>query len=88
MSEHGDQDHWLVRPSSIRMLWRLLIAVLALLVALQLVIPVKGYFLIDGWFGFAAVFGFLSCLAMVFVAKGLGVILKRPQDYYAEADDD
>jgi len=81
-------DHWLVRPASIRLLWRLLIAVLALLVALQLAIKVKGYFVIDGWFGFAAAFGFLSCLAMVLVAKGLGLFLKRPEDYYAEHEDD
>jgi len=89
MSEQRpDHDHWLVRPGSIRLLWRLLIAVLVLLVALQLAIKVKGYFVIDGWFGFAAAFGFLSCLAMVLVAKGLGLFLKRPEDYYAEHEDD
>jgi hypothetical protein len=88
MSERPQNDHWLVRPSSIRLLWRLLIAVLVLLVALQLVVKIKGYFLIDGWFGFAAAFGFLSCVAMVLVAKGLGGFLKRPEDYYQEADDD
>lgn len=88
MSERRDHDHWLVRPSSIRLMWRVLIAVLTLLVALQLVIKIKGYFLIDGWFGFGAAFGFLSCLAMVLFAKGLGVFLKRPEDYYTEADDD
>ena len=88
MSERPDRDHWLVRPSSIRLMWRLLIAVLVFLVALQLVVDVKGYFLVDGWFGFGAVFGFLSCLAMVLAAKGLGVLLKRPESYYEEADDD
>ena len=88
MSNHSDQDHWLVRPSTIRLLWRLLIGVLVVLVALQLVIKIKGYFLVDGWFGFGAAFGFFSCLVMVLAAKGLGVFLKRPEDYYAEADDD
>lgn len=88
MSERPGRDHWLVRPASIRLMWRLLIAVLVFLVALQLVVEVKGYFLVDGWFGFGAVFGFLSCLAMVLVAKGLGVLLKRPESYYEEADDD
>ena len=37
---------------------------------------------IDGWFGFAAAYGFLCCAAMVLVAKGLGVFLKRPDNYY------
>jgi len=42
-----------------------------------------GHFGIDGWIGFGAVYGFLSCLVMVLVAKGLGAFLKRPDDYYA-----
>lgn len=79
-------DHWLVRPSSIKLLWRIFYAVLAGLVLLQLVIKVKGYFVVDGWFGFGAAYGFLACLAMVLVAKGLGYVLKRPEDYYAEED--
>ncbi len=81
-------DHWLVRPSSIKLLWRIFAAVLAGLVLLQLVIKVKGYFVVDGWFGFGAAYGFLACLAMVLVAKGLGYVLKRPEDYYAEDDAD
>lgn len=83
-----NSDHWLVRPSTIRMLWWVFGVLLAGLVALQLVIKVKGYFGVDGWFGFGAAFGFLSCLAMVLVAKGLGVILKRPENYYRGERDD
>jgi len=62
--------------------------VLAVSVAAQAMFKVKGYFEVDGWFAFGAIYGFLSCLAMVLVAKGLGYLLKRPQDYYREADDD
>jgi len=53
----------------------------------QAVIGVKGYFGADGRFGFGAVFGFLSCLAMVLVAKGLGFALKRGEDYYGTGED-
>ena len=81
-------DHWLARPSTIKLLWRVFAAVLALTVLLQLVIGVKGYFGVDGWFAFGAVFGFLSCLAMVLFAKGLGFFLKRDEDYYTKGDDD
>ena len=85
-------DHWLARPTTIKLLWRVFAAVLALTVVAQLVIGVKGYFGVDGWFGFGAAFGFLSCLTMVLVAKGLGFFLKRDQDYYApenpQVDDD
>ncbi len=88
MNEPRDTDHWLVRPSTITLLWRLFIAVLAGLVALQLVIKVKGYFGVDGWFGFGAAFGFLSCAAMVIGAKALGFMLKRPEDYYTKERQD
>ena len=81
-------DAWLARPSTIRLLWRVFALVLIFSVAVQAVFPVKGYFGVDGWFGFGAVYGFLSCLAMVLVAKGLGFLLKRNKDYYREADDD
>jgi hypothetical protein len=85
---NDNNSHWLTRPATIRKLWWGFSIVLALTVAAQLSIYVKGYFGADGWFGFGAVFGFLSCLAMVLVAKGLGVFLKRSEDYYAAGDDD
>jgi len=88
MTETGKTNHWLVRPTTIRLLWRIFAAVLALLVFAQLFIKVKGYFGIDGWFGFAAVFGFFACVAMVFMAKGLGVFLKRDESYYDEGGSD
>jgi len=37
---------------------------------------------IDGWFGFHAVYGLLACVAMVLFAKFLGIYLKRGEDYY------
>ena len=60
--------------------------VLAASVAVQLLFKVKGYFGVDGWLGFGAVYGFLCCLAMVLFAKVLGWLLKRKEDYYQERD--
>lgn len=89
MSERPTQDtgnekelHWLVRPSTIRRLWWIFGVVLALTVLAQLVIDIHAYFAVDGWFGFYALFGFLSCVAMVLFAKVLGYVLKRPDTYY------
>ena len=82
MKQPTQDDHWLVQPESIRRIWRIFYAVLAVTVLAQLFIKVKGYFGIDGWFAFSAVFGFLSCAAMVLVAKVLGLVLKRSDDYY------
>jgi hypothetical protein len=75
-------DHWLVRPSTIRMLWIAFIAVLAVTVLLDLVIEHHPLFGLDGTFGFGAWFGFFSCVAMIVAAKALGVVLKRPDSYY------
>jgi len=75
-------DHWLVRPSTIRRLWAGFLVVLALTVLAEAVVPIKSYFGIGGWPGFAAAFGFLSCVLMVLLAKALGALLKRKDDYY------
>lgn len=88
MKTPQDDNHWLVRPSTIKVLWWVFGGILALTVLLQLTFKVKGYFDVDGWFGFGAAYGFLACLAMVLVAKGLGFVLKRSEDYYGEDQND
>ena len=84
----AEDDAWLARPSSIRLLWRIFAVILVLSVAAHLLFKVKGYFGVDGWLGFGAAFGFLSCLVMVLFAKGLGYVLKRDDRYYREREDD
>ena len=88
MTDNSKTDHWLVRASTIRLLWRIFIAVLAATVLAQLAFPTKGYFGVDGWLGFGAIYGFLACLAMVLVAKALGYVLKRDQNYYRDRTSD
>lgn len=75
-------QHWLVRPESIKLMWRLFIAILAATVISDFFVEHKPYFGIDGSFGFAAWLGLLSCVAMVAFAKALGAILKRSDTYY------
>jgi hypothetical protein len=86
--ETREDDAWLARPTTIRLLWRVFAVVLAVVVAAQLLFKVKGYFVVDGWLGFGAVFGFLSCVGMVLFAKVLGWVLKRDEKFYAEPEDD
>ncbi|HRE70523.1 MAG: hypothetical protein JNM54_04380 [Candidatus Accumulibacter sp.] len=78
------EKHWLVRPETIKLLWRVFIAVLALTVAAELVVHLHPHFGFDGWFGFHAWYGFLTCAAMIVFAKGLGLLIKRPDTYYGE----
>ena len=76
------EKHWLVRPATIRMLWRILFAVLALTLAAQFAFPVKAHFGLDGSFAFNAWYGFAVCAAMIVLAKLLGRWLKRGDTYY------
>lgn len=78
----NNSDHWLVRESTIRLLWIGSSIVLAVLMLLDLVIEHHPHFDIDGTIGFGAWFGFASCVALVLFAKLLGVFLKRPDTYY------
>ena len=76
-------EHWLVRPESMRMPWRVFIAILALSVAADIFVAHEPYFGIDGYFAFNAWFGFLACAALIVFAKGLGAFLQRPDDYWS-----
>lgn len=79
-----DDDHWLVRPATVRLLIRGGIAVLVLTVLAEAIVPIHGHHGFDEFPGFPALFGFLSCVAMVLVAKVMGLVLKRDEDYYDE----
>ncbi len=88
MSEpHSVRKHWLVRPETIRKLWWAFGVVLALTVIAQFFIPLEGHFGLDGAFAFHAWYGFAVCAAMIFAAKAIGVVLKRPDDYYDVPED-
>jgi UPF0716 family protein affecting phage T7 exclusion len=77
-----EQDHWLARPGTIRLLWAIFIAVLVALVALDLIITHHPHFNLEGTFAFGAWFGFLSCVVLIVFANALGALLKRPDNYY------
>ena len=81
---NDQSEDLLSQPKTIRRLWQFCIVVLALTVLAQLVFDIKGYFYIDGWFGFGAAYGFLCCLLMVLLAKLLGSLVKRPENYYQD----
>jgi hypothetical protein len=74
--------HWLDEPQNVRLLWRLFLVVLALTVLVELLVELHPHFEVEGLFGFHAWFGLLACAAMIFGAKALGMLLKRPESYY------
>jgi hypothetical protein len=79
-----EKPHWLDRPENVSLLWKAFLAVLAMTVAAELVVGLHPHFEIESWFGFHAIYGFVACAAMIVGAKGLGLLLKRPDTYYDE----
>ncbi|SRR5690554_2174892 len=75
-------DHWLVRPDTIRKLWVAFIAILVLTVAAELFVDWHPHFAVESIPGFNAWYGLGSCIALIVFARGLGYLLKRPDDYY------
>ena len=69
-------------PETVRRLWVVFAVVLAVTVAAEALVHMHPRFRVEGWFGFHAGYGFLACVGMVLFAKGLGFLLKRPDDYY------
>ncbi len=80
-------EHWLVRRATIRLLWAIFLAILAITVLAQLVVPLHGHFGIDDSLGFNAWYGFGTCALMIVGAKALGLVLKRPDTYYAAEEE-
>jgi hypothetical protein len=67
---------------SVRRLWQVFIALLALTVAAELFVEAQPHFAVERVFGFNALYGFASCAALILVAKATGVLLKRPDTHY------
>lgn len=79
---------WFDRPSSRRLLWRLLWGACGLTVIAELFVHRHPYFGIDGIFGFYALLGFGGCTVMIILAKALGMLVKRSENYYNDDGED
>jgi len=64
------------------MLWVLLWGVCILFLLLELVVHRHNHFEAEGFFGFYALLGFAACSCCILIAKGLGLFLKKGEDYY------
>ncbi|CAG1012639.1 hypothetical protein BURK2_04558 [Burkholderiales bacterium] len=84
----GDGRHWLDEPKNVKLLWRLFLIVLAITVLAEPFAALRPHFEVEALFGFHAWYGFAACAAMILVAKGLGLLLKRPDDYYGSDGDE
>jgi uncharacterized membrane protein len=70
------------RRSAGDLLSYLVYAVCGLLLLIELVYHRHSYSALEGTFGFYAIMGFGAYLTVVFTAKGLRRLVRRPEDYY------
>lgn len=77
-----EQPDFFSRPKVQRALWALLYGSCALTVLAGFVFKTKAPFEFASFFGFYAILGFASCAGLIILAKGLGMFLKKPGDYY------
>ena len=68
----------------IRRLWQVFIAMLALAVLAELFVSHEAHFAVERVFGAHAIYGFAACAALILIARALGLLLKRPDDYYRD----
>lgn len=74
---------WVDSPSKVNhLIWALVILCIGLTLA-DFLYHKHSYFEIEDIPGFYGFYGFIMCAALVIAAKGLRILLKRDEDYYA-----
>lgn len=76
------RTYWLDRPQNVTKLYYGVWILGAALVALDFVVGRHDDVGFAEAYGFYALYGFVACVLLVIAAKGLRVLLKRPEDYY------
>lgn len=55
---------------------------LLILLIVDLFVPKHGHFPWEEAYAFYAAYGFIGCVGLIFVAKGLRWLVRRKEDYY------
>jgi hypothetical protein len=67
-----------------RLLWVVFASVVMLVLLLDFFVEPHAEFGLEGTRFFHAWFGFAACAAIVVLSKWLGVVLKKPEDFYKD----
>ena len=78
----AEKTYWLDRKGSIDKVYWLVIGACVLLFLADAFYEKHPEFEIEYVFGFYGLFGFVACVGLVLVARGLRNLLKRREDYY------
>jgi len=80
-----DKQYVFDKPANVRRVIQGLLAVCLVLVGLDFVVHRHVVHPWEGVFGFYAMYGFVGCVVLVLLAKGLRRIVMRTEDYYDPA---
>ncbi|MCG8567178.1 MAG: hypothetical protein MI747_19050 [Desulfobacterales bacterium] len=69
-------------PNNVRRLRLGFFVALVLVLIAESFVDMHGEFHVEHFYGFYAVYGFISYVALIFIAKFLRKILMRKEDYY------
>jgi hypothetical protein len=80
--ERKREFDWFDRAESIKKLWVILYVVCGLTVVPDFFTHRHPHFGFDGFLGFYALLGFVSCAVLILFSKLVGLLLKAKEDYY------
>jgi len=72
----------LENPKVIRKLWIFLYVLCGITIIPDFFIHRESHFGLDGFFGFYALLGFISCAVLILISKLLGLFIKVGEYYY------
>ncbi len=75
---------WVDKPGSANKIFWALAVVCGLLFLVDFTYEKHGYFHIEHTPGFFGAYGFIMFTGLILVAKGLRVLIKRPEDFYGD----
>lgn len=77
-----EKKYWLDDPRNVDKIFWGLVGVCALLTVPDFFYHKHTHFGWENWIGFYGLYGFVSCVGLVLLAKQMRKLLKRSEDYY------
>ncbi len=84
MSNHHDSVGWFDKPENVKKMLKVFYVCCVLLVVIDLIVHRHIYHSWENIPAFYAIYGFVGCSILVFVAKWMRTFLMRGEDYYDE----
>lgn len=84
MSNHNDSAGWFDKPENVSKMLKVFYVLCVLLVVADFIVHRHIYHSWENIPAFYAIYGFVGCSILVFIAKWMRTFLMRGEDYYDE----